>query len=547
MNQANQADTSHSLLSVNKLCIDYFDGKKYRPTVKDVSFTIEPKQTVVLVGESGSGKSTIAQSIMGLLPHNGKIVSGSIRLNGEEISLWSNKRLQQIRGNIISLIPQDPVSSFNPIKTVGQQVSEILHIHTKQNKSAIKQQVIKLFDKVNLSQPELRYNQYPHELSGGMRQRALIAMAVALQPQLIIADEPTSALDVTVQKQILTLIEALKNEFNTAVLLVTHDLSIAANYGDKIIVLKQGNIEEQGDINQILTAPNTNYTKQLLQNIPSINQPLNRHHVKLDHANRQPPRNILTVQQLSKTFSVKTAQGKQSFNAVDNISFSVKAGSTHAIVGESGSGKTTTIKMILAIEKPTQGHILIDNSDITTLTGKALRTIRKKIQLVQQNPFTSLDPKQTIYQIIEEPLLNFDPIPKEMRHQQVLSIAEKVHLSAQILTQKPANLSGGQRQRVAIARALILMPDILVLDEAVSALDVTVQSEILKLLNELQQELGLTYLFISHDLAVVRLISDTLSVMKEGKIVEQGDCHELFSHPQHDYTKALLASIPTIQ
>jgi peptide/nickel transport system ATP-binding protein len=400
--------------------------------------------------------------------------------------------------------------------------------------------VIELLARVGLSQPELRAKQYPHELSGGMRQRVLIAIAIALRPALIIADEPTSALDVTVQKRILDLIDELRREYGTAVLLVTHDLGVAADRANRIVVLKGGRIQEQGPTSEVLVSPRSEYTRKLLADAPSLGKVRTVPRARSSRIGGS--HDAIVVESLVQDFAV--GGRRDTFRAVDDVSFTVQRGTTHAIVGESGSGKTTTARSIVGFQRPTSGRILVDGVDVTTLRGENLRRFRKTIQLVYQNPFASLDPRQTIFQIVEEPLLNFDPLPREDRARKVHAILARVGLAQSALTRKPHALSGGQRQRVAIARALVLDPQVLVLDEAVSALDVTVQAQILALLDELQQALGLTYLFISHDLAVVRQISDTVSVLHNGRQVDNGPVEDVFLHPGSAYTRELISAIP---
>jgi len=525
------------VLEISNLTVAYRGKDEFQRVVHSVSLQVKPGEVVALVGESGSGKTTTAQAVIGLLADNGMLESGAIRLNGTDIAGWPQRRLDAIRGSKISLIPQDPTSSLNPVKTVGTQVAEVLEIHGYGSRREVEARVIELLTRVGLSDPELRARQYPHELSGGMRQRVLIAIAIALKPSLIIADEPTSALDVTVQKRILDLIDELRREYGTAVLLVTHDLGVAADRANHIVVLKNGRIQEQGRTEEVLANPRSDYTRKLLADAPSLGKARS---VSRARKLRSEEAAIL-VENLVQDFSTR---GRESFRAVDGVSFIVQRGSTHAIVGESGSGKTTTARSIVGFNKPTGGRILVDGTDVTTLRGEALRQFRRKIQLVYQNPFASLDPLQSIFQIVEEPLLNFDPIPREDRARKVHAILERVGLPQSVLTRKARALSGGQRQRVAIARALVLDPQVLVLDEAVSALDVTVQAQILDLLDELQKALGLTYLFISHDLAVVRQISDTVSVLHNGRQVDSGSIEDVFLRPTSDYTRELLGAIP---
>ncbi|WP_262296737.1 dipeptide ABC transporter ATP-binding protein [Microvirga sesbaniae] len=527
------------VLEVDGLAVAYRGPEGFQRVVHEVSLRVRPGEVVALVGESGSGKTTTAQAVIGLLAENGRLEGGAIRLNGTDVAGWSQKRLDGIRGQKISLIPQDPTSSLNPVKTIGAQVAEVLQIHRQGSRAEIGARVIELLTRVGLSQPELRAKQYPHELSGGMRQRVLIAIAIALRPALIIADEPTSALDVTVQKRILDLIDELRREDGTAVLLVTHDLGVAADRANHIVVLKGGRIQEQGPTAEVLAAPRSEYTRQLLADAPSLGKTRSAARSKPVHIG--PRRDAIVVENLVQDFAVG---GREVFRALAGVSFTVRRGTTHAIVGESGSGKTTTARSIVGFQKPTAGRILVDGIDVTSLRGENLRRFRKTIQLVYQNPFASLDPRQTIFQIVEEPLLNFDPLPRDDRARKVEAILDRVGLPPAVLTRRPHALSGGQRQRVAIARALVLDPQVLVLDEAVSALDVTVQAQILTLLDELQQALGLTYLFISHDLAVVRQISDTVSVLHNGRLVDGGAVEDVFQRPGSPYTRELIAAIP---
>lgn len=394
-----QATFTHDappVLELENVSIAY-DGK---PVVHNVSFTINAGEVLALVGESGSGKTTTAQAIIGLLAENGHIEQGEIRLNGTDISQWSQRRLDALRGARISLIPQDPTSSLDPVKTIGSQVAEILDIHQRLPRAQRDARVVELLSRVGLSHPEQRAKQYPHELSGGMKQRVLIAIAIALQPALIIADEPTSALDVTVQKRILDLIDELRREFGTAVLLVTHDLAIAAERADRLLVFRHGKVQEQGITREVLEAPKSDYTRQLFADIPALS---GRHRAQLRTA--EDP--VLVVENITHDFTLG-GKNQAAFRAVDHVSFSIPRGTTHSLVGESGSGKTTLARILLGFQKPDSGRVLIDGEDITRLKGEALRQLRRKIQLVYQNPFASLDPSQTLFKVIEEPLLNFE-------------------------------------------------------------------------------------------------------------------------------------------
>ncbi|CAN7308306.1 dipeptide ABC transporter ATP-binding protein [Caballeronia sp. LjRoot31] len=532
--------SSIPVLALENLSIAYRDGHTKKRVVHDVSLTVNRGEVVALVGESGSGKTTTAQAIIGLLAENGERETGRIIINGVDITQWAHKRLDGLRGKHVSLIPQDPGSSLNPVQTIGTQVGEILQLHERLSRKERDARVLALLTRVGLNHPEQRARQYPHELSGGMKQRVLIAIAVALQPELIIADEPTSALDVTVQKRILDLVDELRVATGTAVLFVTHDLSVAAARSDRIVVLRQGEIVEQGDTKTIIRSPKHAYTRKLFEDSRTSFLPATPAISNRGAAASAP---AIEITGLSKLFSIG-GKGTAPLRAVDQVSFSVPCGTTHALVGESGSGKTTLARMLMGFQKPDAGTILVEGMDVSALRGESLRLFRRKIQLVYQNPFTSLDPSQTVFQLIEEPLLNFDRPPKAERQRQVEAVTERVALPLSVLQRKPRALSGGQRQRVAIARALILNPAVLVLDEATSALDVTVQAQILSLLFQLQQKLGLTYLFITHDLDTVRKLAHTVSVLHAGQQVDFGATTEVFQHPGSDYTRELILAIP---
>jgi len=517
-----------SLLDVRDLAVSY-NGRR---AVEGISFTVEPGETVAVVGESGSGKSTTAHAIIGLLPGNATVDQGQILLGDTDLATWSARRMESVRGVRIGLVPQDPANSLDPVKTIGAQVGEVLRIHRRGDRRTIARRVVDLLTRVGLPEAEALARRYPHELSGGMRQRVLIAIAIALEPSLIIADEPTSALDVTVQRRILDLIDDLRTEFGTAVLLVTHDLGVAADRSDRLVVMKDGRIEEQGPSAAVLADPRAAYTKQLLHDAPALSV---REFRTAEPPVREP---AIVVRDLVKEFRAgPSAVSCAVSRAVDGVSFEVAHGTTHALVGESGSGKTTTARMVVRLTRPTSGTVEIAGA------GPG-RLFRRHVQLVYQNPYGSLDPRQSVAEIVEEPLRNFRLGDRAARRARVGDLLERVALPKDLLTRKPRELSGGQRQRVAIARALAVEPEVVVLDEAVSALDVTVQAQILDLLEQLQRELGLTYLFISHDLAVVRQISHTVSVMNQGRIVESGSTSQVFTDPGHEYTRELLAAIP---
>jgi peptide/nickel transport system ATP-binding protein len=528
-------------IDVRNLSVSYSIRHESTRVVDDVSFDIGPGEVVAVVGESGSGKTTIAQSLIGLLPPNGHLDGGKVLLNGTDIAGWSPKRLEAVRGKRIGLVPQDPANSLNPVRTIGANLGEVLQIHKWGDKQKIRHQVLELLDRVGIPEPAIRIDQYPHEFSGGMRQRVLIANAIALEPELIIADEPTSALDVTVQKRILDLLDDLRREFTTAILFVTHDLTIAAERSTSIIVLKNGRVQEYASTKEILTNPKSSYTKTLLGDAPGLS------------AVRARPPSVTSGREGEIAYAITATdvvqefprgRGQASFRALDSVSFRVAAGTTHALVGESGSGKTTAARAVVGLRRPTAGQILVAGSDVVSLRRGRLREFRKKVQLVYQNPFESLNPLLDIEEIVAEPLKNFALGDRSERMRKAAEYLDLVALPKQVLKRKPRELSGGQRQRVAIARALILDPQVVVLDEAVSALDVTVQGQVLRLLDELQQRLGLTYLFISHDLAVVAHIAHTVSVMELGRVVESGPTETIFANPTHEYTRALLQAIP---
>jgi peptide/nickel transport system ATP-binding protein len=529
------------VLAVRDLAVGYRIRGGAARAVHGVSFDVAAGEVVAVVGESGSGKTTTAQAVIGLLAENGQVESGTIAVGGTDITGWGPRRLESVRGARIGLIPQDPNNSLNPVKTIGANLAEVLQIHRYGSKAAIRARVLELLERVGLPEPAVRARQYPHELSGGMKQRVLIAGAIALEPELIIADEPTSALDVTVQRRILDLLGDLQSELGTAVLLITHDLAVAADRADRILVMKDGRLVEQGPTAGLLAAPSTDYTRALLADAPSFAAPAARTTTRELAERATAADHAIVVDHLVQEFPTGR---RRSFRAVDDVSFTVVRGTTHALVGESGSGKTTTARAVVGLQHPTAGRIAVEGHDVTGLRGAALRRFRRVTQLVYQNPFSSLDPRQSIAEIVGEPLRNFAGTDRGRRGEVVAEAIDRVALPADVAGRRPAELSGGQRQRVAIARALVLQPQVLVLDEAVSALDVTVQAQILALLEQLQRDLGLTYLFISHDLAVVQQISDTVCVMQAGRIVEQGTTASVFGSPAHEYTAALLDAIP---
>jgi len=536
------------LLSITDLSVSFETSGGQVDAVKGVSLELLPGETLAVVGESGSGKSTMAASINRLLPANGTIRTGSILFEGKDLALASEKELISIRGAGIGLVPQDPMSNLDPLERVGAQIMETLEVHGRARGKKAKAMAIELLGMVGIHEPEKRFSQFPHEFSGGMRQRVLIAMGLACRPKLLIADEPTSALDVTVQRTILDQLEKLTEEMGTSVFLITHDLGLAAERAHKVVVMYRGEIVESGIAREILDNPQHAYTRSLLAAAPSLNS---RSLVTFDRPAAESadvPRidPLVEVSDLTKKFRIRSgAFGRSSdFTAVDSATFTIPRGKTVAVVGESGSGKSTTARMLLALEKPTSGSIRFEGTDTSSLKGRELFEFRSKVQPVFQNPYASLDPLYDIGYTIAEPLrVHKIGTPAEI-DERVIELLEQVALPPEMAKRRPHELSGGQRQRVAIARALALNPKLVVLDEAVSALDVLVQAQILELLARLQQELGLTYLFISHDLAVVRMISHEVHVMQRGRIVESGSAEELFHNPTQAYTQQLLAAIP---
>lgn len=540
------ADTA-TVLEVKNLAVDFKTEMGSVKGIEGVSFTLRRGETIAIVGESGSGKTTTVNAVMGLLAGNGSISSGEVIFQGKNIANAPEKVLRRIRGKDIGLVPQDPMSSLNPVMRIGKQIEEVLITHGNATKKNAAEKACQLLTQTGLPDAKTRARQYPHEFSGGMRQRALIAIGLACQPQLLIADEPTSALDVTVQQTILDHLGTLTAELGTAMILVTHDLGLAADRAETVIVMSKGRIVEQGAAMDILTNPQHEYTKRLVQSAPSLSSArLKPEQVSTISENERTKDIILSVKDVSMEYRFRSQQtGKMvSFNAVKNVSFDIERGTTLAIVGESGSGKSTTARMALKLEKPTNGIIEVDGTKIAHLRGRELKSFRKKVQPIFQDPFSSLNPMSSIGQLLEEPLKIYGIGNAASRRNTALELLQKVALAPEIYERFVTELSGGQRQRVAIARSLVLEPELIICDEPVSALDVLVQAQILELLTDLQNELNLSYLFISHDLAVVRLIADEVVVMKSGEIVEQGSAEEIFENPQHEYTNQLLNSIP---
>jgi len=543
-----------NLLTVTGLAVDYTSRTGTTHAVRGVDFAVPRGAIVAIVGESGSGKSTISQSLVRSLADGGTIVAGSIEFDGRDLVRLPERALRDIRGAEIGFVPQDPSNSLNPLLRVGEQIAETLRLHKKLSRADAAAEAVRILDEVGIPDAAARAGQYPHELSGGMKQRVLIGIAWACTPKLVIADEPTSALDVTVQRHVLDRLELLAREHGTSVLLVTHDLAVAADRADQIIVMQRGLVVETGTAAEVLGSPKHEYTRELVAAAPGLSSErlaaravavasdtLTLGFVPRDAAVAP---NILEVEHLTKTFVLKSGGVATSFTAADDVSFEIPRGSTFSIVGESGSGKTTTARMVARITTADSGSIRFDGDDITTRSGDALRQLRRRIQVVYQNPFGSLDPTMSVTRIVTEPLRAFRVGTRTQRTETARALLDAVRLDPDLAERRPTQLSGGQRQRVAIARALALGPELLVLDEPVSALDVSVQEQILQLLVDLQAEFGLSYLFISHDLGVIRQVSDHIAVMRLGRMIEQGPARIVMGSPTEPYTRELLDAIP---
>lgn len=593
-------DDANPLLKITDLEVTFTTSTGVVPAVRGANLTIYPGQTVAIVGESGSGKSTTAAAVIGLLPGTGKVTGGSIEFDGKELTKMSSKEWIEVRGSGIGLVPQDPMSNLNPVLRIGTQVKEALLANNIVPRSEAGERVTELLEQAGLPDGERRAKQYPHEFSGGMRQRVLIAIGLASRPKLLIADEPTSALDVTVQRRILDHLETLTKEMGTAVLFITHDLGLAAERAEQLVVMHRGRIVESGPALEILQHPQHPYTKRLVSAAPSLaSARIESAHARgITHTEEEftgsaknvSSEEMIRVEHLTKEFHIRGAKGEASkLLAVDDVSFTLRRGKTLAVVGESGSGKSTAANMILHLLEPTSGKIFFDGEDTSEYSEAQLFALRRRLQAVFQNPYGSLDPMYSIYRIIEEPLkihgygtLEYavqeikraeetgrEPeewmttlveasegrrtltatekrklTPKKLREERVAELLDLVALPRSAMRRYPNELSGGQRQRVAVARALALNPEVIVLDEAVSALDVLVQNQILHLLNDLQAELGLSYLFITHDLAVVRQIADDVVVMEKGRLVEANTTDALFDHPVQEYTRELIEAVP---
>jgi peptide/nickel transport system ATP-binding protein len=569
-----QPQNETPLLQVDDLRVSFKgENKQWIETVKGISFSIPKNKTVALVGESGSGKSVTSLAVMGLLPKGQSQIAAQSRITfeGKDLLNLSAKEIRKICGKEIAMIFQEPMSSLNPVFTVGDQIAEVLRIHLGMGRKQARVRVLELLREVGIPAPETKIDAYPSQLSGGQQQRVMIAMAIACEPKLLIADEPTTALDVTIQKQIIDLLESLRQRHQMSMLFITHDLALVGEIADEVIVMRHGEIRESGAVEQVLEQPKDVYTRALLHCRPQLSTrpyrlPVTSDFMKQDENGqlieatnlselnlKQRVRGlsgdepiVLDVKDLKKSFySRKGLWGREEFQAVKGVSFQLAKGKTLGLVGESGSGKTTIGLLLMRLHEATGGQVLIGGKDILAMTEKEFSQYQRKIQIIFQNPYASLNPRFTIGQILLEPMRIHGIGQNDAeRKKMALELLERVSLPTQAYDRYPHEFSGGQRQRIAIARCLTLKPEILICDESVSALDVSVQAQVLNLLQDLQDEFGLSYIFISHDLSVVKYISDQVMVMNHGELVEIANSDELYLHPQHEYTKKLLNAIP---
>jgi peptide/nickel transport system ATP-binding protein len=551
------------LLNVQNLSIAF--GKN--EVVHDISYYLDTNEILGIVGESGSGKSVSSLAILGLLPKKvSRISNGSIEFNGQDLTKLDSKAFETIRGNEIAMIFQEPMSSLNPSMTCGRQVEEILLQHTNLSKNEVKAEVISLFEKVKLPLPQRVFKAYPHEISGGQKQRVMIAIAIACKPKILIADEPTTALDVTVQKEIISLLKQLQKDEGMSILFISHDLSLVSEIADRILVMYQGEIVEQGTAVNIFKHPKHSYTQALINSRPQLGERLKRLPTIKDFINKTTDKTIVTTKErmafhksiysnppllevinLEKEYLSKSGwfSKPETFKAVDQVSFKLYEGETLGLVGESGCGKSTLANAILQLDKATAGKIIYKGVDITKLSKRDFRTLRKDIQIIFQDPYASLNPRVPIGKAIMEPMKVHHIGASDIdRKEKVIEILQKVGLDDSFFYRYPHEFSGGQRQRIGIARAISLQPKLIICDESVSALDISVQAQVLNLLNDLKENFGFTYIFISHDLAVVNYMSDQLIVMNNGKIEEINDADVIYAHPEKDYTKKLIHAIP---
>ncbi len=549
------------LLEVQQLSVAF--GEK--EVVRNISFSIAKKEVLAIVGESGSGKSVTALQLMGLLPRKAsKITNGNIYFEGIEITKFTEKQFQKLRGNEIAMVFQEPMSALNPSMRCGKQVAEVFKIHTNFTSAEIKANVIELFNKVKLPDPERAYNAYPHELSGGQKQRVVIAMAIAMKPKLLIADEPTTALDAHVQGEIVLLLKELQEEYGMGLLFISHDLDVVAKIADNILVMYQGNIMEYGSVDEVLLNPQEHYTKALLAAKPSTEErlyrlptvkdfesafskrPITDQERAISHSKIYGNSPILEIEAVTKIFAFKVNGKHKEVKAVDQVSLEIYEGETLGLVGESGCGKSTLGNLIMKLIKPSVGDIKYRGKSIYSLSSSAEKVFRKEVQLIFQDPFASLNPRKRIGAALDEVLKVHDTNnSKQERYVKTVELLNDVGLSEEAYRKYPHEFSGGQRQRINIARAIILNPKVIVCDESVSALDISVQAQVLNLLNELKEKYQFTYVFVSHDLTVIKYMSDRVAVMQSGSLVEKGEADKVFYQPVEDYTKKLIGKIQT--
>ncbi|MFC7397068.1 dipeptide ABC transporter ATP-binding protein [Chelatococcus sp. GCM10030263] len=552
------------VLSVSNLTTSFLVEGDLRPVVRNVSFDVAPRETVAIVGESGSGKSVTALSIMRLIGATSGRVEGSIKLGDKELLTLPEPEMRKIRGNEIAMIFQEPMTSLNPVLTIGYQIAEALTLHRGMSQAEAQAETIRLLEKVRIPAAKSRFHEYPHRFSGGMRQRVMIAMALACKPKLLIADEPTTALDVTIQAQILDLIKVLQDEEGMSVLFITHDMGVVAEIADRTVVMFKGQAVETGQTEQIFAAPKHPYTRALLSAVPKLgsmeghSRPMRFPVVDTATGESDVPietpdtvvemeRPVLEVKNLTTRFDIHSGlfggiSGR--VHAVENVSFDVKPGETLALVGESGCGKSTTGRSIVRLVEPNSGSIFVDGENVLEMKRERLREMRKRMQMIFQDPFASLNPRATVGAAIAEPILTHGLATKAAAREQVAELLRRVGLTPDMASRYPHEFSGGQRQRICIARALALRPKLIVADEAVSALDVSIKAQVVNLMLDLQESMGLAYLFISHDMAVVERVSHRVAVMYLGEIVEIGPRVAVFDNPQHPYTKRLMSAVP---
>lgn len=552
------------ILTVSNLTTSFRVEGLWKPVVRNISFDIKPKETLAVVGESGSGKSVTALSIMRLTPPQSSKIEGSIKLNGKELLTLPDSEMRHIRGNEIAMIFQEPMTSLNPVLTIGFQIAEALILHRGLSRAEAEAETIRLLEKVRIPAAKSRFHEYPHRFSGGMRQRVMIAMALACKPKLLIADEPTTALDVTIQAQILELIKTLQDEEGMSVLFITHDMGVVAEIADRTVVMYNGDEIETGKTEDIFANPQKPYTKSLLSAVPKLGSMVGRGRpmrfpvvdrttgesdvpTEVPDTVKAAERPVLEVAGLTTRFEIRSgllSSVKGRVHAVENVSFSLKAGETLALVGESGCGKSTTGRSVMRLIEPMAGSVLLDGVDVLKLSQHDLREQRKRMQMIFQDPFASLNPRMNVGTAVAEPLLINNLASRSEARDKVADLLKRVGLQPEMANRFPHEFSGGQRQRICIARALAVEPRLIVADEAVSALDVSVKAQVVNLMLDLQARMGLGYLFISHDMAVVERVSHRVAVMYLGEIVEIGPREAIFQNPQHPYTKRLLAAVP---